>query len=938
MASAVARVVDAAPPPPHGAVLLPSLAMLAYALPEPDSDVVEREAEASAAADKIAGYLDAHFQAPAILALLDAGLAWQADAPRPVPPKDPAGFAAAAPPSQLAVAADLPPALLADTAAAPRVTAALAVGLLTGVAEPERVFSHLAAAAAATAEPGPVVARMAALLANAPFLFPVALRAIVACDNPEPSLVALLVRLRPDALQAVRAGLLAHPTGPRAIAAALELTLAHARAELPAVVEAALALPECVAKLARDGGLDAVVDALVSVTPASAGPAHVAAALKLIAAILGVAKASVGDDVLVRALQLITAHAGRSGLVCRIGLCFLLVVPSLTAAVGNDTVWEALRALRTSSEATNLLLLISIHFHTGAHVAVADTVRRLLGMRVALHNESLSAMAKLFTSVQLFDEREVARSAPQLVVPSPLTASAASHSTALESMYHLCKSSVLTRHQVDVSAWVWDAVAAADYPLHPLLPALVAGLVASSDPSLPWSMALFELDALSKALEAKTGALARPLSASAVLLIFYVLSVNYRALTASSSTIAACKYPDEFVEALPLQALWVQMASERAPLGSKDASGLALVEPAMAKMMLGLAPHAFTVVQLVAMGTTALPAAHMPPISLFRRQREAMAATGAELAAEVESAVRDGDGPLLATALERGAVWMWRMRGAGGNKLRSAVVKHVVGREVAGALSSTASAALYWLLWGAMQETAWQVVCEIVAHLQEAPTLTPAQLAHDPLLFLRLPDEAFTVAPLVELVLHGLHMGLAAATSSVLRTKAGTREETSTLLMGQECAVVLMAIEAVGVAAREGAEEAMAVLCQFVHEKFIANVLLCKLVHFQMYSPELIPLLVAGVPSMHVASSFMPELLMAPSTEHVRFGILVMAALAERYPLPSMCDVAGLAVGRASEVAGEGDSIISAAAEQLREVFGAHLRPHTRPGGEPGRG
>lgn len=40
-----------------------------------------------------------------------------------------------------------------------------------------------------------------------------------------------------------------------------------------------------------------------------------------------------------------------------------------------------------------------------------------------------------------------------------------------------------------------------------------------------------------------------------------------------------------------------------------------------------------------------------------------------------------------------------------------------------------------------------------------------------------------------------------------------------------------------------------------------------KLIHFQGYPPQLLPLMVSGVPSMHIVMDFMSELLAQPQLE-----------------------------------------------------------------------
>lgn len=49
--------------------------------------------------------------------------------------------------------------------------------------------------------------------------------------------------------------------------------------------------------------------------------------------------------------------------------------------------------------------------------------------------------------------------------------------------------------------------------------------------------------------------------------------------------------------------------------------------------------------------------------------------------------------------------------------------------------------------------------------------------------------------------------------------------------------------------------------CAAIHQLFIANPFVAKVLHFQGYDPKLLPMVAAQVPSMHVCLDFIPELL-----------------------------------------------------------------------------
>ncbi|KAL1932240.1 hypothetical protein VTP01DRAFT_9296 [Rhizomucor pusillus] len=85
------------------------------------------------------------------------------------------------------------------------------------------------------------------------------------------------------------------------------------------------------------------------------------------------------------------------------------------------------------------------------------------------------------------------------------------------------------------------------------------------------------------------------------------------------------------------------------------------------------------------------------------------------------------------------------------------------------------------------------------------------------------------------------------------------------------------------------------IICQFIHTIFIdgdRDMLLVKILHFQTYATELIPLVVDLIPSIYVVINFIPELLRQPRPEQQVFGILMACHLCEKYPLESFLMVA----------------------------------------------
>ncbi|XP_051972929.1 integrator complex subunit 2-like [Xyrauchen texanus] len=90
--------------------------------------------------------------------------------------------------------------------------------------------------------------------------------------------------------------------------------------------------------------------------------------------------------------------------------------------------------------------------------------------------------------------------------------------------------------------------------------------------------------------------------------------------------------------------------------------------------------------------------------------------------------------------------------------------------------------------------------------------------------------------------------------------------------------------------------EVQCLICCLLHQMFIADPNIAKLVHFQGYPQALLPLTVAGIPSMHICLDFIPELLAQPQLEKQIFAIQLLSHLCTLYALPKSLSVARLAI------------------------------------------
>ena len=92
------------------------------------------------------------------------------------------------------------------------------------------------------------------------------------------------------------------------------------------------------------------------------------------------------------------------------------------------------------------------------------------------------------------------------------------------------------------------------------------------------------------------------------------------------------------------------------------------------------------------------------------------------------------------------------------------------------------------------------------------------------------------------------------------------RQELKTsLIVTQDTAVIQILLDIFLLIKKKSNEmvtrDIQSIICSFIHQMFIENSNLAELVHFQGYPKSLIPILVKGVPSMHICLDFAPKLL-----------------------------------------------------------------------------
>uniref|UniRef100_A0A0M3IJP6 HECT domain-containing protein n=1 Tax=Ascaris lumbricoides TaxID=6252 RepID=A0A0M3IJP6_ASCLU len=192
---------------------------------------------------------------------------------------------------------------------------------------------------------------------------------------------------------------------------------------------------------------------------------------------------------------------------------------------------------------------------------------------------------------------------------------------------------------------------------------------------------------------------------------------------------------------------------------------------------------------------------------------------------------------------------------------------------------------------------------ESVTFLEETVTalsgekITHEMLCEQPLLLCRCKDIVFKSGPLFSCFLRLLSfyesagrnilahkLQTAPLSSSNRQEQKAEREELARSLIGaQNSELVQVLLEACW---RFGDAEVQKLACEHIHQMFIADPVLLKLVHFQGYPVEMIPMAVRLIPSMHICLDFVHEILALADMSKRLFAVVLITELAQMgYPV-----------------------------------------------------
>lgn len=667
------------------------------------------------------------------------------------------------------------------------------------------------------------------------------------------------------------------------------------------------------------------------------------------------------DDEVSLILQLITSKRPPptpSGIrFVSIGLCTLIACPSLimqSAQEAKGIAWVQWliteEAYFESSSGVcasfgEMLLLMAIHFHSNQVLAVGELVCSTLGIKFQLRPNNTTRMKQIFTQ-EIFTEQVVTAHAVKVPVTINLNANMVGYYP-VHCIHQLLKSRAFTKHKVPIKSWIYKQICNSATPLHPVLPSLIEVYVNSiivpnakgpvEHTHKPLSkediMRVFRNSAIGSHLSTGTKRIDEfdirsPLSENVpmdedfskdtstitaqLLLLYYLLLYEDVRLSNMSNLLAAGRkiksYPTEFLNELPIKYLLQQ-----AQRNYNDFSGL--FSPLL-RLLVTHFPHLSLVEDWIDEETQQLPRYSNIQIQSFHVM-EAFE----ELDTYPMKVIK-----LLRLMLRKAPSDIWPLAETMIQYFRN-ILKETVPRLIQD---------LYKQVWirlnTVLPRRLWTMSINALMPDDNVFKMTALQqelALFDPLLVLRCDERVFRCPDILAIVLRILQASLAASKSQLARhmldkplqpaekpqqvQSENDRDELRmTLVASQESVAVQILLEAClkieedhNVLGRESElREIRGLICQYIHHVFISEPSLARLVHFQGYARELLPMTVKGIPSMHICMDFIPELLGMQEMDKQIFAIDLTSHLSLQYAFPKSLSLAKLCINSLSTLLG----------------------------------
>lgn len=603
-----------------------------------------------------------------------------------------------------------------------------------------------------------------------------------------------------------------------------------------------------------------------------------------------------------------------------------------------------------------MLLLMAIHFHSGQVTPISDLISSAFGFKLQVRTTTLTKIKHMFTH-DIFPEETVAAHSVKVPV-TPFLSSNFTGFLPIHCIHQLLRSRTFSKHRVLIKDWIFQQICNSSAPLHSVVLSLIESFVSSiivpstkSGHSTPHISSpatndpICETDLMSvfrhklyaeeeeeeeeASEEMEVDGEEKPLMSclltTQLLLLYYVLLFNDVRLshTRQSGSDRIKKYSPELMSKIPVFFLVQEARRDEAKYGS------------LLPHLLRLTSFHFPYLCLVqdwmkvqnssnrhAMDTETLSASNRINIPTLKNQ---LRKSFQDWPVSVSMA-----GTVLDQLLQVPRKKLWNVEPT----FISILPKLLISGTTKTILNKCKK--IWWRLNCIFPDYLWVQTVNIFRPPSmfglKSSNLTWDEIVMDPLHVIRCDERVFRCPEIMEITLHMLNAFLAASRTflshhllekpSRNETEDKERDELKVaLIAAQESAAIQILLEAcletdsdhsvlsdmkevqnmkeqnlkeVQNMKEQNLKEVQGLVCKHLHQVFILDPNLAKLVHFQTYPRELLSLTVSTIPSMHICLDFLPELLSQPDLKKQIFAIELCSHLSLHFRIAKCLSTAKL--------------------------------------------
>ena len=606
-----------------------------------------------------------------------------------------------------------------------------------------------------------------------------------------------------------------------------------------------------------------------------------------------------------------------------LSLCMLISCPSLISS--GDSEKRAVKWLQSlvreeiyfghvcqvQSSFGEMLLLIAIHFHSNSVQPISDLVSSTLGMKIQVRSNNLARLKIIFTQ-DIFTEETITSHAIKVPVTPNLNSSLTGF-LPVHCIYQLLRSRAFSKNRVPIREWIFKQICSASAPLHPVLPSLIEAYVTSimvpsskscqttNQPILESDLhRIFQRKLYSDECEDRMDSDDQPkcLLTTQLLLLYYILLYQDSRLNQSKvQNDRILRHSPEFMSMIPIFFLVQETRRNQEKYG--------ILFHHLLRLTSNHYPHLCMVQDwmLEDSQSSSQPSSHAVPFTSMKNALISLSSRMPDSASGLISLLN------RTSRLKNNQIWPFAT-------VLTSILPELISfntpRPVLDKLSK-----LWWRLDTVFPDSLWVMTVNALKPKSEggfkSGKLTWNDIVMDPLNVLRCDSGVYRCPEIMKITLHMLDAFLAASRTFLSqhllekpsrgpdeekrRDEERDREELKiALIAAQESAAIQIllesclphGVEATDLEAPGPLKEVQVMVCTHLHQVFISDPNLTKLVHFQTYASRLLPLTVAGIPSMHICLDFIPELLGQPHLAKQIFAIELCSYLSLQVNIPAL--------------------------------------------------